>query len=331
MRRRSFLVGGLCAAAVSRASAQELGKVRRIAIIHPELPVTEMTATGGRPIGTFFTELQRLGFVEGRNLEIARFTGEGRQQFAELARAAVRIDPEVILAVTTILSRALKAETATIPIVGITGDPVAGGLVANLAEPGGNVTGVVVDAGLEIWGKRLELLREAAPRASRLAYLATAAGLAPPYDPVIPKAAAAAGFSFIPSRLDPPIGEQTYRRAFSAMTQAGVDACLVGDGSVNQTNAGLIGVLAADARLPGIHANRVFVERGGLMSYGADPTELWRHAAGAVAAVLHGERPGRIPFYQASKFELLVNLKAATALGLTIPTALLLRADEVIE
>jgi putative ABC transport system substrate-binding protein len=178
MRRRDVIAGLFVAAATRRARAQQTGKVYRIAIVRPAGPLAEMTETGGlRSFRALFEELRRLGYVEGQNLVVERFSGEGRMEYyPELARDVVRLNPDLIWASTPFLLLAFKAATATIPITAFTADPVAYGVVPNIARPGGNVTGVTTDAGSEIWGKRLELLKQVVPRASKVGYLYTRAG-----------------------------------------------------------------------------------------------------------------------------------------------------------
>jgi len=175
MRRRAFIAGLVCTAAISCAKAQQMGKIYRIAIAHPSYPASEMNEASGRLpwFPAFFAELRRLGYVEGQNLRVERYSAEGRTaQYADLAREVVSRRPDVILSGKNDMILFLKAATPTIPIVGISADPVAAGIVPSLARPGGNITGVSVDAGLEVWGKRLELLKQAIPGLSRVGFLA---------------------------------------------------------------------------------------------------------------------------------------------------------------
>jgi putative ABC transport system substrate-binding protein len=226
----------------------------------------------------------------------------------------------------------MKAATATIPIVTVASDPVAFGLVPSLARPGGNLTGVAPDGGLAFYAKHLELLREATHGASRIAYLTPRAVwdspvlLAP-----VKEAAARIGVLLVPAALDSPIGEAEYRRAFAAIELARADALIVGDSPENWSWSRLIIELAALGRLPAIYPDRYFAEQGGLLSFGPDWPLLNRRAGAVIAQILKGANPGDIPFYQSSRFEFIVNLWTAKALGLTIPPAFLARADEVIE
>ena len=173
MRRREFIAGLLVAATLRHARAQQPAKVHRIAVIATASPVADLTETSSFPHWrAFFQELRRLGYVEGRNLIVERYSGEGREdRYAELARDVVRAKPDLIVASSSRLVLSFKAATDKIPVVSSMADPVPYGIVASLARPGGNITGVSVEAGLEIWGKRLQILREAIPTASRVGFL----------------------------------------------------------------------------------------------------------------------------------------------------------------
>ena len=176
MRRREFIVLLSCTATAwpLAARAQKFPEMRRLAIVNPSNPVAELTETGNPRYVAFFKELRRLGYVEGQNIAVERYSGEGRtEHYAELASEVVGRSPDLILTNTSRLVLNFKAATTTIPIVGIMADPVRFGIVESLASPGGNITGVSGDAGLEIWGKRLDLLREVVPGTSKVGYLAS--------------------------------------------------------------------------------------------------------------------------------------------------------------
>jgi putative tryptophan/tyrosine transport system substrate-binding protein len=332
MRRREFIAGLLVAATLRHARAQQPAKVHRLAIIATALPVTDITETSSlRLYRALFQELRRLGYVEGRNLIVERYSGEGRtEHFAELARVVVRSKPDLILASTNIWVQLLKPLTDTIPILGIMAEPVAYGLVTSLAHPGGNVTGFSVDAGPEIATKRLELLKEALPRASRVGFLGRRVP-GNPYEKPRQEAAQSLGIFLLAPRLEGTLQETEYRRVFEAMAQEHADALYVGIDPENIANRRLIVELAEKNRLPTIYPYREFVEIGGLMAYAVDLVDLFTRVAGYIDHILKGVSPGDIPVDQPAKFELLVNVKAANAIGLTIPPALVLRADEVIE
>jgi putative ABC transport system substrate-binding protein len=337
VRRRTFIAGLSLAASVGRAQAQQTGKVYRIAMVEPFLPVAEMSETSHDPFearayAEFFHELRRLGYVEGQNIVVERYSGEGRsEQFHALAAVVVRSNPDLVYVVSPPLLLAFKAQTKSIPIVGLTGDPVALGAVSNLARPGGNITGISVDAGIEIWGKRLDILKEAVPKLSRLGFLVTLTLWGNKGTALLKEASEKRGISLVGSPLDSPIAEAAYRRAFAAMAQEGADAVLVGDEPEHLQNRRLIVELAETGRLPAIYPWREAVESGGLMAYAFDALDMIRRIAGEIDQILRGTKPGDIPFYQASKFELVVNLKTTKTIGLRIPDSLLARADEVIE
>ncbi|HEV2548803.1 MAG TPA: ABC transporter substrate-binding protein [Stellaceae bacterium] len=291
-----------------------------------------MSETGGTAyFRAFFERLRQLGYIEGQNLVVERYSGEGRaEHYAELVREIVRGSPDLIF--TTALAPQFKAATATIPIVATTGDPVANGIVASLPRPGGNITGVTVDAGVDIMGKYLELLREMVPAASRVARLSSRPweGQAP-YTVALQEAARKMQISFVSPPLHAPFNEAEYRRVFAAIVQAGADALLVSGQLENRANRQLIVEVAAKARLPAIYPYRFYTDIGGLMSYGVNLEDLCRHAADQVGQILKGTKPSDIPFNQPTKFELIINLRTAKALGITMPPTLLIAADEVIE
>ena len=334
MRRREFIAGLLFVATAGRARAQKPEKVHRIAFVHPAMPVATLKAS---PYQAFFDELGRFGYVEGRNLTVELFSGEGkREHFAALVRDVVRLKPDAILTSGLSMARSFKSATSAIPVVALMGDPVRAGLVASLARPGANLTGVSIDAGMDpegmdVYGKRLELLKEAVPGLARMSYLASRREWQGIQGQAAREAAHRAGVSLVGSLVDDPMHEVEYRRAFASISQEGVDAMLVSVDSANFSNRRLIAELAQKARLPTMFAWRESVEVGGLMAYAVDLRELWRHAARQIDQILKGASPGQIPVYQVTKFELVVNLKTAKALGLTLPPGILVAAAEVIE
>jgi putative ABC transport system substrate-binding protein len=335
MRRRTFIAGLLVAAAARRAQAQRTARVYRIARIYGAQPVAEAIKaknTQGSPAWIFFEELRRLGFVEGQNLVYERYSAEGRtDQFSELARDVVRSNPDLIFTDQAALALALKAATTTIPIVAATGDPVAAGIVPSLARPGGNITGVSINAGPEISGKYVQLLREAVPGVSTVGYLASRRVWELPEGVAVQEAARRLQISLIGPPLDYPLDAAEYRRVVAAMAQAGARALIVHAQPQNSQNLRLIIELAEKGRLPAIYPFLVSVKLGGLMAYAADGVETLRQLANQIAQILRGASPGDIPFYQPTKFFLLINLKTAKALGIEMPASLVARADEVIE
>lgn len=334
MKRRAFitLIGGAAAAWPLAARAQQAATKRRIAIFHPAIPTTLLTETGGGSAWrAFFGELRRLGYVEGDNLIIERYSAEGHhERYAEIAREIVTRNPEVIVTGTNPVVTAFKAATSSIPIVAFMLDPLHAGLVTSLSRPGGNLTGITLDAGIEVWGKRLEILKEAIPSAARAVFLGMRGGWEGPSGQVLRDAAARLGVSL--EFMLPETGTPSdIERVFAAMEQQRPDALLTsGEGDL-YANRQLLAELSVKNRLPTMCPYRDHVEAGGLMGYAVDLAELLRRMADDVHQILKGTRPGDIPIYQPTKFELLINLKTVKALGLTLPPALLARADQVFE
>jgi putative tryptophan/tyrosine transport system substrate-binding protein len=334
MKRRDFVAGALLAVArMPHAQAQQDTKVYRLALAAPSTPVTDMNEASGHPrYRLLFKELKRLGYIEGRNLVVERYSGEGRaENYPELARRVVHSKPDLIFSVTGRLTGFFKEATSVIPIVAWTADPIAFGLTTSLARPGGNVTGIVVDPGKEIEGKRIELLKEMVPGASRLAYITPRAAWESPFGAVAREAARRKGISLLGVPLESPIDEAEYRRAFAAAAAGDVAGVIIPDNEEHFTYRRIIIKLAEQARVPAIYPWHQFVELGGLMSYGIDISGLCGLAAQDIDSILKGAKPGDIPFQLPTTEELFINMTAAKALGLTIPATLLARADEVIE
>jgi len=309
LRRREFTIGALLAAMAREVYAQEKPNQHRIAIVIPSGDVSSISDKG---------------------TTIDRYSGEARPEgHAELARQVVDGKPDVIVAANNAVATAARATTDTIPIVWIGGDPVEAGFATSLAHPGGNVTGVTVFAGTEIWGKRLQILKEAVPAASKAAYLTTRVSLAAEGQQ-LRKAGRQLGIAVIELALDE-VSATAIERAFTEIVQQQSDAFLVNSNSLLFPYRQLIVGLAEKNRLPALYPWREYVEAGGLMAYASDNRELWRRMADDVHEILDGAKPGDIPIYQPTKFELVINLKTAEALGLKIPPSLLARADEVIE
>lgn len=330
MRRRDLIALVAGSAAACPAWAREAGQYR-IVIADPAF-----TAPGWRDLPLYrplFPELRRLGDVEGENLRVAYLAAEGHvERFADLARRAVERDPDVIVSLTGDLVPRLMAETRTIPIVAFMANPVFVGSVGNLARPGGNLTGVSIYAGIEIEGKRLELLKEAVPSASRVAVLNTRAE--PVYAlwrPKLREYAKKLGLSLIEVLLHDPSPPEI-GRGFAELVHDRPDALLLGPEPGFGVHARLIARSAEASQLPAIYPYPVYADLpGALMTYTFDAAELGRQVADDVHRILHGAKPGDIPIYQPTRFKLTINLKAARAIGLTFPPRLLARADEVIQ
>jgi putative ABC transport system substrate-binding protein len=334
MRRRQFLstVGG-AAAWPFIVRAQQPAKMKRVAFANPSMKVGEMRIGGDSTYAALFVELERLGFVEGKNLIIDRYSAEGqRERYGDLAREVVSTHPDCIGSAGSLLTREFKAATDTIPVVAFTGDPVRFGLISSLAHPGGNITGVSVDAGLEIWGKRLELLVEVVPKISRVAFISTPGAWENPGGKSVQEVARSMG---ILVRNAPVVGtvrdEAEYRRVFSSIQQDQVDGIVFAEETEIYAFRFLAVQLVEQARIPAIYVYRDQTEAGGLMSYSYDIKGAARTNAQQIVDILHGARPSEMPYEQASRFELVINLKTAKALGLDIPDNMLARADAVIE
>ncbi len=328
MTRRAFLAtlaGGLLAAP-RIADAQQPGKVYRLGYL------SAGSGTLSSPYTTAFRQgLRELGWIESQNIVIEYRSAEGQyDRLPALAAELVRLKVDVIVGVPTPGALAAKNATRTIPIVGVSlTDPVGLGLIASLARPGGNVTGVSYSVGTDIFGKDLELLREVVPKVRRVAVLSNPDGPAQPLTiSNIKGAAQSLGLQLL---LLEARGPGDFDGAFAAMTRERVGALLVVTDPVFIPHRARLVNLAAKNRLPSIFTQRADVEAGGLMSYGPNFADMYRRAAIYVDKILKGAKPADLPVEQPTKFELVINLKTAKALGLTIPPSLLQRADEVIQ
>ena len=329
MRRRDFTIGLLLASAVGAVRAQERAKQHRIAMVRPAGPVALMSEGGLRIWRVFLQELRRLGDVEGQNLTIERYSGEGHpERYTDLAREIVNQNPDLIVAITSPVALAVRAAAGTLPIVWIGFAPIRLGLATSLARPGGNITGVKVEVDVEIWGKRLQILKEVVPAASKIAFLA----MRTPYDftAELRETGRPLGMSVDVVRVQESTPPE-YQRVFTEIAQERPDGILVTDIGDLIPYRQLIVELVEKNRLPAIYPWREYVEAGGLMAYEPAPEELGRRMADDVHEILNGAKPGDIPIFQPTKFELVINLNAAKALGLAIPPSLLGVADEVIE
>jgi putative ABC transport system substrate-binding protein len=328
--RRAFigtLAGSLLATPLA-APAQQPEKVFRIGILS-NVPVNDPQ---GAPLwGAFIQGLRELGYVEGQNITIEHLSSEGKyERLPGLAADLVRLKVDVIVVPASQNARAAKEVTWTIPVVMAGGiDPVADGLVTSLARPGGNITGLTGAVGPEIGGKRLELLKEAVPKVSRVAVLWNPAN--PSSAPYLESTKSAARSLRVPLQLLEARGPDEIGRAFAAMTRERPDALfVVADGMFFLHRTRIVG-FAAKQRLPTTSGAREDVDAGGLMSYAASGRDMFRRAATYVDKILKGAKPGDLPIERPTKFELVINLKTAKALGLTIPPSLLGRADEIIQ
>jgi ABC-type uncharacterized transport system substrate-binding protein len=326
LRRRDFIALAGCAVAAPAAvrAQQQAKKIYRIGSLG--------SGTAYPPLQAVFQQgLRDLGWVEGQNYEINRRFAEGQYDaLPRLADELVRLGVDTIVASPTPAALAAKSATATIPIVGIGFDnPIENGLVASLARPGGNVTGLSYGAGPEIFGKDIELLRAMVPELRRVAVLSNSAG--PNHALMISNvtsAARALGVELLLLDVSSP-GE--LEGAFMTMANERVGALFVFGDPMFGVHRARLAELAVQYRLPSMHTNRPHVEAGGLMCYGPSFSDLWRRAAAYVDKILKGARPADLPVEQPTKFELIINLRTAKAIGIEIPQSMLLRADEVIE
>src|SRR5262245_23770661 len=332
MNRRTFVTGlGAVLAAPLAAEAQHAAKIYKIAIIFTMSPVAEMTEAGSPGFRAFAGELRRLGYVEGSNLVVERHSALGRpERFREIAADVVRLNPDVIVVPSTRLAQAIMAVTKTIPIVGEVYAPVESGLALSLARPGRNFTGVSADPGPQIHAKWLSLLHESAPQISRLAFLGLSSSWTTQVGQVVREAALRLNITVALSPMDGPFEGAQYVSAFRFMAQNRADALLLQNLPEHWQNRQLIADLAVQYRLPAISASAGLTEAGLLMSYGVGMNSFGRLAS-YVDRVLKGARPGDLPIEEPTDYKLIINLKTARALGLTIPPSLLLRADQVIE
>jgi putative ABC transport system substrate-binding protein len=324
--RLATLVILLLGAVPLTADAQQPGKVYRIGYIQIAAPSEMEHLTKALDEG-----LRELGYVEGRNIAYERRFAEGKQErLPDLAAELVRLNVDVIVTGANPAIAAVKQATATIPVVmAVSRDPVGSGFIASLARPGGNITGLTNDPTPEIQSKSLELLKEAVPRASRLALLWNPL---PPgaetYRKVVESAARKLGVSLQAVGVR---GRDEFEGAFAAMVRERADGLVVLPDPVFFTARTQVVALATKHRLPAVFHAKEFVEIGGLMSYGSNIANQFRRAAVYVDKILKGAKPGDLPVEQAMSFELVINLKTAQALGLTIPPTLRLRADHIIE
>jgi putative ABC transport system substrate-binding protein len=329
--RRAFITTiGLTVLPKRAARAQQPTKMARIGfLVTAPIGSPEFQAT----VDPFWRGLRDLGYVEGRNLLIEYRSADGKQErFPRLANELVRLNVDLILAGSTPHARAAQQATRTIPIVvPVMGDPVADGLVASLARPGGNITGLTF-LGPQLVVKRLELLKEALPRASRVAALWHPGAYAERTTrDMLKEAKAAAGTFGVQLQLVEVQGPDGLDRAFSTMTRDRAQTLLVFPSAMLFTERRRIVDLVVKHQLPTMFNAREYAELGGLMAYGANVADLFRRSATYVDRILKGAKPADLPVEQPTKFELVINLKTAKALGLTIPQSVLLRADQVIE
>jgi putative ABC transport system substrate-binding protein len=327
IQRRDFLIAaGAFLAAPLAAKAQQVGKVPRIGYL------AFNTAVIGRDLRIAFGQTMReLGWIDGQNIIIeTRFADGDLNRLPALVEELLRLEVDVIAAGSSAVTRAVKSATTTVPIVMLASADAAGeGFVASLARPGGNITGMTFLAGPEIAGKQLELLREIAPTASRVAVLANPRNAAhAAFAKELNIAARKLGAQLQPVRA---ASADQLEGAFAAMTKERAAALLVLTDAMFLGERRRITNLAGSGALPAMYSQREFVDAGGLVSYGPSLIDMGRRAARHVDKILRGAKPSDVPVEQPTKFELVVNTRTAKALGVARPRSLLLRADEVID
>jgi putative tryptophan/tyrosine transport system substrate-binding protein len=329
VRRRDFisLLGGAAAAWPLGARAQQGERMRRVGVL---VAFTEDDPDSKARLAGFRQGLEKRGWSEDRNVRIDyRFAGGRSDQFQVLAKELVALQPNVILAQGTSVTAALQRETRTVPIVFVAvSDPIGSGFVASLARPGGNLTGLL-QYEASITGKWLSMLKEIAPHVARVALVANPKVTAYDYfvraaEAIVPSLA----IELVPSPVD---NAAEIERAIESFVRVPNGGLLLPPDSTTVDHRDLVIALAARHRLPAVYPFRVFVAAGGLMSYGTDQVDIFRQAASYVDRVLRGDKPTDLPVQAPTKFETVLNLKTAKALGLTIPPGLLVAADEVIE
>ena len=328
MRRREFitLIGGAAAWPIT-ARGQPTERMRRIGVL---VAFAEDDPETKARLAAFRRGLERLGWTDGLNVYIdARFAAGRPAQFQALAKELVALQPDVILAQTPPITAALQRESPTIPIVFVSvSDPIGSGFAASLARPGGNVTGILqFEAG--ITGKWLAMLKEIAPRLARAALVGNPKTTA--YDYFLQAAQATApslAIEVVPGRVETAADIERVIVDLSHVPNSGL---FLPPDTTTVLHRDLIIALASRHRLPSVYSIRFFVAAGGLMSYGIDQVEMFRHAASYVDRILRGANPADLPVQAPTKYETILNLKTAKALGLDVPPSLLVRADEVIE
>jgi putative tryptophan/tyrosine transport system substrate-binding protein len=330
MRRREFitLLGGVAAVWPLAARAQQPDRVRRIGVL---LPYAESDHEAQSWFAAFREALRNIGWTEGSNLRIElRWSARDADRMRTLAKELVDLRPDAIFGATTPVIGALARETRTIPIVfAAVSDPIGSGFAANLAHPGGNITGFTThDPALG--GKWVGLLKEIAPRTEHVALLFNPATTVP-LQFFLPSIQAGASSFAVEVSAAPVHAEDEIEGAVAALTRKAGGGLIVMPDVFNELNRELIIALAASYGVPAIYYNRFFSEPGGLISYGDARGEQFRLAAGYIDRILKGEKPADLPVQVPTKFELIINLKTAKALGLDVPASLQQIADEVIE
>jgi ABC-type uncharacterized transport system substrate-binding protein len=322
-----FTLSAMLFALCSLVEAQQSGKIFRIGYLD-----NSTLAGSAVLVKAFLQELNKLGWIEGKNIAIEyRFAEQKSERLAELAADLVRVKVDLIVVVATPAALAAKSATTTIPVVMLNaGDPVGVGLIASLARPGGNITG---NSGLspELNSKRLEILKDAIPKLARVGLMRPPGGGRPENFQLKEIRPAALALKLKLEEIETLPDPKGLESAFQTAKQKQVGAIMTTSTRPFFAERKRIVELAAKYRLPAIYFQREFVDEGGLMSYGVDSVDMFRNAAHYVDKILKGAKPADLPVQQATKFEFIINLKAAKQIGLTIPVRVLERANQVIK
>jgi len=335
MRRRDFIAGATLTAWSMAAPAQQLSRsrgLRRIGVVSPSVPVTEMSenASTSDVYPGFFREMRRLGYVEGQNLAVERRSAEGMlARYDDIAKDLTDQKVEVVFVSTTRMAEHFKSSSTPVVVAGA--GLIATGLVESLSHPGGNITGFSVDAGLELYGKYLQLLRDLTPNLKKVGFFAPRSEWEIQVSRAASIAATDMGIAVIGPPVEAPLDEHNYRTALKEMIEQGVDALLVSLAAENVGRAGLIVDFVREHRLPAIYPVRSYIQKGALLTYASDLGEIGKGVARYVDLILKGTLPKDLPIQQPVKFELTIHLKTAKVMGLSVPPALMASADKVIE
>ena len=330
MKRRTFIAAAAFLAAAPGVVFAQDARRRRIAFVDRSEDVANMTEAGHPYWGALISELRRLGHIEGESITIERWSGEGVSvdRIAALARTVAASQPDLVVARGGRLIRAFRAATETIPTVGLGGFPAD----ISLARPGGNITGFSARTDPAINGKRIQLLHDAVPTASRIGVVGRRSDWESNENTAALRAGAnQLGLTLIPALIEDPLGEATIQQAFKSLDGQNVEAVYFASASSSLPYVELVADLALRTGLPTMTTQRPYTEAGFLMTYGTDIPNLYRGAAGYVDRILAGQNPGELPIQLPMRFDFIINLKTADALGITIPPKIMIFATEFIE
>lgn len=329
-----LFLGGAVAGSPLSLHAQQRAKLYRIAIVHPSSAIADLTEES-RDNGLFpplFKELRRLGYVEGQNLSVERRSAEGRSdRYTEIVADVINYAPDVVIAVTSRMALQFKNSNSTVPVVMIGTDPIGVGIVESLSRPGKNITGFTIDAGSEFVGKHLQLLRDMLPNLNKVGFLAPRAEWDQIYGQSLLSEARSVGITVVGPPIESPLQEKDYRTSLMSMADGGIEALLVSAAAESVARRVSIIQFAQEQRWPVLYPNRLYVKDGGMAAYSIDIGGIAKGVAHYIDLIFKGTKPGELPFQQPVRFDLLINLKAAKAIGLDIPAAVVAIADEVIE